>query len=164
MQDEACDIIIETAEGPSVCAPGAGHKAATFQETSAYSLKIWVEKPYDDVLAATRHALTELSCPIICEQDIHDLMQRDLGVVYPHYTTLGVARPDWIHRALDIDRDVSLLMPFNLAVYQQSDGTVVEAVDPMALFEIAGADLQAIAREVKQTLHDVINRVAASFV
>ncbi len=164
MQDEVCDEIIEIAEGPSVCAPHAEHRASsTFQEESAYSIKVWIEKPFDDVLGATRHALTELAVPIICEMDIHDLMQRDLGIVYPRYTTLGVAKPDWMHRALEIDRDASLLMPLNLAVYEQSDGTVVEAVDPMVTLAIAGDNLHEVAREIKQTLQDVINRVASTF-
>jgi uncharacterized protein (DUF302 family) len=164
MQDRACEEIIETAEGPSVCAPTGHRPAAAFQEASAYSIKVWIEKPYDDVLAATRRVLIDLRCPVICETDIHDLMQRDLGVEYRRYTTLGVARPEWIHQALELDRDIGLLLPLNLAVYEDRDGAVIEAVDPMAEFALAGDNLQGVAREAKQVLQDVIDRVAASFV
>lgn len=163
MQDRECDEIIEIAEGPSVCAhQPSGRKPVAFQEESGYGIKVWIGKPYDDVLPETRCVLNALDCPVICEINVGRRMQVEAGVSFPKYMILEVAKTEWMSEALGLDRDIGLLLPFNLLVYEQSNGTVVEAVDPIAKFAIAGGDdLARVARAAKQTLLDVVDRVAA---
>lgn len=165
MQDRVCEEVIEVAEGPSVCThkQRAERQASTIQEESAYTTKVWIESPFDEVLSATRHALSGLDCPILSELDVRDLLKSDLNVTFPRYAILKVLKTDWIHQALDIDRDAGVLFPLSMAVYEQSDGTVVEAIDPIAEFAIAGGELDRVARMAKQTLIDVVDRVAAAF-
>lgn len=159
---EECKEIIEVAEGPSVCAhPESEHPHATQQE-AAYGIKVWIERPYDEVLQSTRKAIVHEGFGVVTEIDVRKLLQEKLGLAFPSYAILGVCNPKWAHQALELDRDIGLLLPCNVIVYEQSNGTIVEAADPIALMALAGGkDLQHLARTVKHALQTVINHVAS---
>lgn len=162
---EECKEIFEVAEGPSVCAPveqEREHPSVAVQQEATYGIKIWIQKPYDEVLESTRKALAHEGFGVVTEIAVHKLFQEKLGMAFPRYQILGVCNPEWAHQALDLDRDIGLLLPCNVIVYEQSDGTVVEAVDPIAMMALAGGeDLQRLARTVKRSLQTVINHVAS---
>ena len=163
--DSKCENIIEVGEGPSVCAPPekpAEHHASSVLEESAYGIKIWVQKPFDEALSLVKSELKQGKFDILSEIDVREMFQNELNIKFPHYIILGVCNAQLGHQALELDRDIGLLMPCNFVVYEQSGGTIVEAVDPIAQFSIAGGtDLQNLARLIKQRFQDVINRVAA---
>jgi uncharacterized protein (DUF302 family) len=165
MQDRECEEIIETAEGPSVCAPSEQHaelETDAVQETCAYGMKVWVRFSHDEALAAVRHALAERGFIIAWEMDVRALMHEKLGIAYPGYTILGVSDPTTMHEALDLDRDMGLMLPFHVIVYQQGGGSVIAAIDTIAEMAIAdGRDLRELARTSKEKLREVIDRVAA---
>jgi len=161
MQDRECEEIIETAEGPSVCAPSEQHaerETSAFQEECAYGMKVWIRLPHDEALAAVRHALGERGFTIACEMDVGRLIRDKLGITYPGYTILGVSLPDAMHQALELDRDMGLILPHHVIVYEQSAGSVIAAVDVIAEMAIAdGRDLREIARVSNEKLREVIN-------
>jgi uncharacterized protein (DUF302 family) len=165
MQDRECEEIIEMAEGPSVCAPSeehAEHPALAVQEGCAYGIKVRLQIPYDEALSAVRHVLGESGFVITGETDVRELMQGRLGIMYPRYTILHVCDPDILHQSLELDRDLGLLLPHHVIVYEQSGGSVIAAIDTMAQIALAdGRDLRSLARMAKEKLRDVINRVAA---
>lgn len=163
MSDE-CREIIEVAEGPSVCAPSEQehHHHVAAQQEAAYGIKVWIEKPYDQVLESTKRALAHEGFGVVTEIDVRKLFQEKLAIAYPSYCILGVCNPRWAHQALDLDMDIGLLLPCNVIVYEQSNGTIVEAVDPIAMLALAGGQkLQDLARTVKHSLQNVINHVAS---
>ena len=163
MSDE-CREIIEVAEGPSVCAPSEQehHHQVAAQQEAAYGIKVWIEKPYDQVLQSTKRALAHEGFGVVTEIDVRKLFQEKLAIAYPSYCILGVCNPEWAKKALDLDRDIGLLLPCNVIVYEQSNGTIVEAIDPIAMMALAGGrELQDLARTVKHSLQTVINHVAS---
>jgi len=168
MEEEPGEIV-EIAEGPSVPAPpeeqpAERHAAAVLREC-AYGIKVWVEKPYEEALDATKRALAEEGFDVVTQIDVRQLLHEKLGVKFPHYAILGALPLQSAHAALDLDRDIGLLLPFNLVVCEQSGGTIVEAIDPIAHLAIAdSADLEDLARAIRQKLQDVIDHVAAGLV
>ncbi|MHB0912455.1 MAG: DUF302 domain-containing protein [Armatimonadota bacterium] len=153
--DKECDEVIEIAEGPSICVES--HAAAVLRE-SGYGVKVWIDRPHEAVLDSARRALSLEGIDVLWETDVRGL----LGEAGPRHIILGVSRADWMRRALDLDRDIGLLLPFNFAVYEEGAGTVVEAVDPISLLAVAdGDDLRELARTVKQKLMDAVDHVAA---
>ncbi|HUV04939.1 MAG TPA: DUF302 domain-containing protein [Armatimonadota bacterium] len=168
MSEESGEIV-EIGEGPSVRAPSeekpAEHHAAAVLRECAYGVKVWLEKPYGDALDATKRALAKEGFDLIAEVDLRQLLRERLGLESPHYTILGVFNPESAREALELDRDIGLLLPFNLVVYEETGGTIVEAIDPIAHLAIAdSADLRDIARSVRQKLQDVIDHIAAGLV
>jgi len=168
MEEEPCEIV-EIAEGPSVPAPpeeqpAERHAAAVLREC-AYGIKVWVEKPYEEALDATKRALAEEGFDVVTQIDVRQLLHEKLGAERPHYTILGVLNLQSAREALELDRDIGLLLPFNLVIYEQTGGTIVEAIDPIAHLAIAdSADLEDLARAIRQKLQDVIDHVAAGLV
>jgi uncharacterized protein (DUF302 family) len=166
MQDEQCAEIIEVGEGPSVCSPseqsGEG-RAEAVQEVLGYGMKIRVQKPYEDALIATKHALEKEGFGVIFETNVREMFQEKLGVQFPHYTLLGVCKADIAHQALTIDPDLGVLLPCTVAVYELAGGVVVESIDPIAQLSLAGGtEFHSLAAGVKQKLRAVIDHVASA--
>jgi uncharacterized protein (DUF302 family) len=164
MSEERCSEIIEMAEGPSVCAhPGEESRTPpAVLEESAYGIKMLVDKPFEDTLASTRRALSDEGLSVVSEMDVRGTMEGMLGTEYPSYTILGTCSPALLREVLEKDKDMGLLLPLNVVVYAHSGGTVVEAIDPIAQFSVAGDHgVRDIAVSAKRKLQDVIDRIAS---
>lgn len=168
MSDE-CEEILEIAEGPSVCAPGgkqlAEHPGTSVRQELAYGIKVWAERSYDDALEAMRMEIKNQGLELVAEWDMRDYFKTKLGVDIPHHHILAVSSPDLAYRALSLDKDLGLLLPVNIALYEQSDGTIIECIDPIVYFEMAdGKGLERLSRELKAKLEDIISHVALGVV
>lgn len=161
-----CEQIIEMAEGPSVCVDeydeNPEHFISAVREEVAYGIKVRVSKPYDQAVSSVRESLAREGLDILSEINVQKLFQDKLGQRYPRYTILGVNSAELLHRALDHDQDVGLLMPCNVVIYEHGADSVVEAVDPIALFAIAdGGGLRDVSLDIKQRLQTAIDHVAS---
>lgn len=167
MQEE-CENLVEVGEGPSICLDKEPHRerhAAAVLETAAYGIKAWVKRDFDDAIAATKKALGQEGFGVLTEINVRDMFHQKLNLSFPRYTILGVCNPEYAHQALDLDRDFGLLLPCNVVVYEQGEGSVVEAIDPIAQLAVTGnKDLQDVAVTVKEKLQDVIDHVASGVV
>lgn len=159
MHDE-CEFT-EVAEGPSVCSGRTHHPSAT-RRPAAYGIKIWIDMPHGEVLATTKRVLSKHGIQIANEIDVRKLLQSALDIEFPHYTILAVYKPEWIRRALELDRDMGLLLPTSIVVYEQDEGSILEALDVIAEYAIArGREIVNLARDIKQSLDEVLSHVSA---
>lgn len=69
------------------------------------------------------------------------LQWEKLGEDMEQYVILGACNPPLAHRALSADRTIGLLLPCNVVVREAGEGTIVEALDPRAIAEVAGQPL-----------------------
>jgi uncharacterized protein (DUF302 family) len=78
---------------------------------------------------------------------------------------LGACNPPLAHRAVNIDRQIGLLLPCNVVVRTDptADGRVlVEAIDPQMLVDVTGeAELRPVADEVATKLQAAIDSLEA---
>ncbi len=84
-----------------------------------------------------------------------------LDAEFRKYAILGACNPHLAVRALTAEPLVGLLLPCNVVVYEDEDGTgtTVSVIDPMGMLgESAEADLRAVADEA----HTKLSRVAAA--
>jgi uncharacterized protein (DUF302 family) len=66
------------------------------------------------------------------------------------------------HRALDVEREVGLLLPCNVVVRGDGDGVRVEIVDPNAMLGVVENPRMAeIAAEARERLQRVVSALAA---
>lgn len=110
---------------------------------------------FDEAMAATRAALQAEGFGVLSEIDVRDKMKEKLGVDFQHYTILGACNPPLAYRALLADRDIGLLLPCNVIVYEHGhDECVVAAINPDTMIEVAGnsAELRAVAKEARDRL------------
>jgi uncharacterized protein (DUF302 family) len=128
--------------------------------TAAYGIGKLVERPFDETVANVRDALREQGFGVMCEIDVQATMKEKLGVEGGKYVILGACNPPLAHRALTAEREIGLLLPCNVIVYEAQGGTKVSAIDAELMLGFVGnPGLSAVAVEVGERLRSVIENV-----
>jgi uncharacterized protein (DUF302 family) len=113
-----------------------------------------------DAEAAVRDALGEQGFGVITEIDVAANLKAALGVDWASLKILGACNPALAHRALQLDRSVSLLLPCNVVIETVDGCTRVAAVDPRELID--DPRFAELAAEAAGRLQAAIDRVTAS--
>ena len=130
-----------------------------------YGFGTCVALDYEKTVERTRAALKDQGFGVLTEIDVKTTLNEKLGVDFRQYVILGACNPPLAHRALEADLGVGLLLPCNVVVYDNGDGTsTVEALDPEAALAIIGDNptIAEIAREAKVRLTKVIDALRVS--
>jgi uncharacterized protein (DUF302 family) len=106
----------------------------------------------------TTEALKAEGFGVLTEIDVKATLKQKLNADFRRYVILGACNPPLAHRALSANLDVGLLLPCNVTVYEEGDGAVVTAVDPVAMLGVMKDDqaVRAVAEEAKSKLKRVI--------
>jgi uncharacterized protein (DUF302 family) len=123
------------------------------------ALTVRIATPFADAVPLVKEALGTQGFGVLTEIDVRATMQTKLGEEMEDYLILGACNPPLAHRALTADRRIGLLLPCNVVVRADGDGTLVEAVDPRDMFAAqpdAAAELAPVAAEVAERLAKVI--------
>lgn len=131
----------------------------------AYGITTTVKLPYEKALQRVRDALADEGFGVLSEIDVKATLKKKLDVDFRPYVILGACNPPLAHRALTTERDIGLLLPCNVIVYEGegSGESVVAAVDPEVSLSRVGNDaLRPLAADVKERLRRVIDAVASS--
>ncbi len=118
-----------------------------------------LNRDYDAVLASLPDALKSEGFGVLTEIDVKDTLHKKLGVDFRRYKILGACNPPLAHRALSAAIDVGVMLPCNVIVYEDGDGTVVNAIDPMETIAAKHEALRPIAEEVRAKLARVLERL-----
>lgn len=120
-----------------------------------------LKSTFADAVARTRDALAGQGFGVLTEIDMKATLKAKLNQDMENYLILGACNPPLAHRAVDIDRQIGLLLPCNVVVRADpSDDTrvLVEAMDPQLLVQVTGEpELQAVADEVAGKLRAAID-------
>lgn len=118
---------------------------------------------YDQALASLPEALKKEGFGIITEVDLQQTFKAKLGVDFRRYRIFGACNPSFALKALQTDARVGVLLPCNVVLYEQDDGTaVVGAVDPMQTLGAKGSSLDELAREVGARLERALNALSGA--
>ena len=114
-----------------------------------------LDVPYEVVVARLPEALKTEGFGVLTEIDVKATMKAKLDADFRPYVILGACNPPLAHRALSADLGLGLLLPCNVIVYDNLDGTsTVEAMDPQAALGLVGDDptVAEVAREARVRL------------
>lgn len=114
--------------------------------------------PYEQAVQKATEALKTEGFGVLTEIDVKATLKQKLNADFRRYVILGACNPPLAHRALSANLDVGLLLPCNVTVYEEGDGAVVTAVDPVAMLGVMKDDqaVRAVAEEAKSKLKRVI--------
>ena len=129
------------------------------------ALSTTLHTSFDDAVERTRRALAEQGFGVLTEIDMKATLKAKLGEDMENYLILGACNPPLAHRAVNVDRQIGLLLPCNVVVRadpKTKDTVLVEAMDPQVLVDVTGeAELRPVADEVATKLRAAIDSLGA---
>lgn len=126
-----------------------------------FALSTVLHTSFDDAVARTREALAGQGFGVLTEIDMQATLKAKLDQDMEQYVILGACNPPLAHRAVEIDRQIGLLLPCNVVVRTDpgaDDAVLVEAMDPQVLVDVTGdADMRPVADEVAAKLRAALD-------
>lgn len=121
---------------------------------------------FDDAVARTKDALAQQGFGVLTEIDVTATLKKKLDADMENYLILGACNPPLAHRALDIERQIGLLLPCNVVVRSDpdnADAVIVEAMNPDIMVQVTDAPgLPDLAAQVSERLRAVIDALTAA--
>lgn len=128
-----------------------------------YSRTITVELPYEQAVKRMRGALAEQGFGVLTEIDVRATLKDKLDAEVEDYIILGACNPALAHQALEVDRQIGLLLPCNVVVRRDGEGSVVQVLDPNIMVTVAERDeLAPIAQQAAHGIQAALDQVAAA--
>lgn len=129
------------------------------ETTTGYGIRKVLACSYEEAIPKVKAALAEQGFGILTEIDVKATLKKKLDVEFPKYIILGACNPTIAHETLKAEREIGLLLPCNVIVYEDAEGkTVASAIDPVRMIGIIdNADLQSQAVKVRELLQKAMN-------
>ncbi|RME82277.1 MAG: DUF302 domain-containing protein [Caldilineae bacterium] len=126
--------------------------------SDSYGLFKTVTLSYDDAVAAVTEALKSQGFGVLTTIDVKATLRKKLDVDFKPYVILGACNPRLAYRALQSENDIGLLLPCNVIVYDNQDGTsTVGILDPEKMMGFVGNPaLEPIAAEARSLLQNAL--------
>lgn len=127
-----------------------------------FGIRTTVRIPHHEAVERIRQALQAQGFGVLSEIDMRAKLKEKLGVDTAEYVILGACNPPLAHKALQAEKEIGLLLPCNVIVYDAGDGsTVVSAMDPEPMLSIVGDNpaIAEIATDARQRLEAAIRAI-----
>ena len=118
-----------------------------------YGKAVELEMGFDQAVDRVREVLAAQGFGVLTEIDVQATLRAKLDAEMERYLILGACNPQLAHRALEVTRDVGLLLPCNVVVREQDSGVVVQFLDPGVISELTGLpELEPVASEATRRI------------
>ena len=128
-----------------------------------YGFHVTVAGSFDEVIDKATEALKTEGFGVLTTIDVKATLKAKLDVDRRPYTILGACNPVLANQAINAEPDIGLLLPCNVVVREDDDGSVVVGfMDPASVLGLVQRDeLKTLGAEVRDRLMRVRDAVAA---
>jgi len=128
---------------------------------SNYGFGVTVPGSFDEVIEKTTAALATEGFGVLTTIDVKATLKKKLDKDLRPYTILGACNPVLASQAIEAEPDIGLLLPCNVLVREEADGTVtVNFMDPKAVLGLVDRDdIVPLATEVRGKLEKVAEQL-----
>ena len=119
--------------------------------------------PFLAAIERTKEELAREGFGVLSEINVKETMKKKLGVDLDNYIILGACNPQNAYQALQAEKEIGLLLPCNVIVYENADGVFVSAIVPTVALGIAHNEaLDLLARDVEDKLKRAVDATATA--
>jgi len=122
-----------------------------------YGFNISVSGSMDEVRSKVADELQKEGFGVLTEIDVAATLKKKIDVDRKPYIILGACNPALANQAINADPDIGLLLPCNVVVREEEDGSItVGFMDPAAVLGLVEKEgVETLAGEVRGRLERV---------
>lgn len=119
-----------------------------------------VAAPLDEAIKLVKKELQSEGFGILSEIDVQAKLKEKLDVDFRKYVILGACNPELAYQALSQEIGIGLMLPCNVVVYEDGDGSTVAIAKPERMAEAADNEaLAPIAEQADRKLRSALDRL-----
>ena len=120
-----------------------------------------VDIPFDDVESSIREELQEQGFGILTEISVDETLKEKLDQDFRRYKILGACHPPTAFEALSSELEIGLLLPCNVTIWENEDGTVtISAINAEKMLGFTQRDdLEHLSIQVNDWLKAAVDAV-----
>ncbi len=128
-----------------------------------YGFHIKTSGGFDEVVDRVTEELKKEGFGVLSDIDVQATLKAKLGIDRAPYRILGACNPPYAHQALEKEPDIGLLLPCNVVVRQDGDGSVTVAfMDPASVLGLVQRpELEDLGAQVRAKLVRVRDALTA---
>jgi len=128
-----------------------------------YGFTVRVAGGFDTAVQRVTEELQKQGFGVLTEIDVKATLKKKLDIDKRPYKILGACNPVLANQALDAEPDIGLLLPCNVIVREDADGSVVVGfMDPAAVLGLVQRpELEKLGADVRGRLEQVRDALAA---
>lgn len=136
---------------------GANRIDEQWEEASMYGFTTKFSGSFDEAVERVTEELKKEGFGVLTEIDVKATLKKKLDLDKRPYKILGACNPVLANQALDAEPDIGLLLPCNVIVREDADGSVVVGfMDPMEVLGLVQRpELATLGKEVRERLERV---------
>lgn len=109
--------------------------------------------PFEQAVTKIKDELAKEGFGVLTEIDVRATMKAKIDAEYENYVILGACNPKFANAALQISKEIGLLLPCNVLVYEEKGEVYISTIMPTVAMSVAETDgLSEIAHTVEEKL------------
>ncbi len=117
-----------------------------------------VSLPFEEAVTKVTEVLATEGFGVLTTIDVKATLKKKLDLDYENYTILGACNPKFAHKALEAEKEIGLLLPCNVIVYQTGEEVHVSAMLPsVAMSAVENDAVAGVAVAVEEKLKRVVD-------
>ena len=127
-----------------------------------YGFDISLSGNMDDIRSRVVEELQQAGFGVLTEIDVAATLKKKIDVDRKPYLILGACNPKLANQAINADPDIGLLLPCNVVLREEDDGSITVAfMDPAAVLGLVDKEgVEQLAGEVRGLLEGVRDALA----
>ncbi|MBS1795531.1 MAG: DUF302 domain-containing protein [Acidobacteria bacterium] len=127
------------------------------EKKESYGFTHKTDLPFAEAVSQITEALKKEGFGVLTAIDMKAKFKEKLDIDFQNYVILGACNPSLAYQALQEELNLGLLLPCNVVVYEEGEGSVVAAIDARKMMSVVENDrLEKVAETVNEKLKKAI--------